>query len=326
MEQTAVSQFTKDMRFEGFLLVRSSEQRTAASGSRYLDLNLADKSGEINAKVWDGAATAPQTGTAIKIRGVVLEYNGRLQLRVDKMRPVEPQDDMDISLLTPCAPEPPEDMHRVLQGVIDSMGREPLRRLLTEALNMAGEELTFYPAAQRLHHAERSGLLHHTTSMLRTADAILGCYPFLDADLLRAGVILHDLAKIAEMDSDNFGNVSDYTADGLLVGHLVRGVAQLREAANRVKVDGELVLLLEHMIISHHGEPEYGSPRRPMFPEAEALHWIDVLDARMNEMQGILDRTPEGSFSEKIWSLDRRLYHPRYESLDAQKAGDELPI
>ncbi len=325
MEQTAISQFTKDLRFEGFLLVRSAEQRTATSGSRYLDMNLADKSGEINAKVWDGTAAAPQTGSAIKIRGLVLEYNGRLQLRVDKMRPVEPQDEMDVSLLTPCAPEPPEEMRLALQNVIDGMTREPLKALLKEALRLAGEEeLAYFPAAQRLHHAERSGLLHHTTSMLKTADAILNCYPFLDADLLRAGVILHDLAKIAEMNSDSFGNVSDYTADGLLVGHLVRGVAQLREAASRVQIDGELVLLLEHMIISHHGEPEYGSPRRPMFPEAEALHWIDVLDARMNEMRGIMDRTPEGSFSEKIWSLDRRLYHPRYDSLIGQKADGEI--
>jgi 3'-5' exoribonuclease len=323
MEQTAVSQFVKDMRFDGFLLVRSAEQRTATSGSRYLDMNLADKTGEINAKVWDSAATAPQTGMALKVRGLVLEYNGRLQLRVDKMRPVEPQDEMDVSLLTPCAPEPPEEMRLTLQKVIDNMTREPLKVLLAEALRMAGEELNYFPAAQRLHHAERSGLLHHTTSMLKTADAVLACYPFLDADLLRAGVILHDLAKIEEMDSDSFGNVSDYTEDGLLVGHLVRGVAQLREAAAKVQIDGELVLLLEHMIISHHGEPEYGSPRRPMFPEAEALHWIDVLDARMNEMQGIMDRIPEGSFSEKIWSLDRRMYHPRYGSLNIKKAEEE---
>lgn len=315
MEQMSVSQFAKDVRFEGFLLVRSAEQRTAASGSRYLDMNLADKTGEINAKVWDGAVNPPKTGIAVKVRGLVLEYNGRLQLRVDKIRPVEQSDQMDVSLLTPCAPEPPEEMRCSIQAVIDGMVREPLKALLNEILQTAGEELSYFPAAQRLHHAERSGLLHHTTSMLKTADAILGCYPSLDGDLLRAGVILHDLGKISEMDSDSFGNVSDYTADGLLVGHLVRGVAQLREAAKKVGTPEELVLLLEHMILSHHGEAEYGSPRKPMFPEAEALHWIDVLDARMNEMQGILDRTPEGAFSEKIWSLDRRLYHPRYASL-----------
>lgn len=322
MEQLPVNGFSKDIKFEGYLLVRSSEQRAAASGSRYLDMNLADKTGEINAKLWDGAFAPPKVGSVIKVRGSVLEYNGRLQLRVDKLRAALPEDDVDVALLTPCAPEPPDDMLKVLHGVIDGMAREDLKKILREVLRISGPELLYYPAAQRLHHAERSGLLHHTTGMLRTADAILSCYPFLDGDLLRAGVILHDLCKISEMDSDEYGNVSDYTADGLLIGHLVRGVAQLHHAAAQVNVSGELVLLLEHMILSHHGEAEYGSPRKPMFPEAEALHWIDLMDARMNEMQGILERTPEGAFSEKIWSLDRRLYHPRYNQLDGEPAQE----
>ena len=128
------------------------------------------------------------------------------------------------------------------------------------------------------------------------------------------GMCLHE-GKIAEMKSDEMGNVTDYTRDGLLIGHLVRGVATLAQAAKNVGVEGEMVVLLEHMIISHHGEAEYGSPRMPMFPEAEVLHWIDTLDARMNEMEGIMARVPAGAFSEKIWSLDRRLYHPHYENL-----------
>ena len=151
--------------------------------------------------------------------------------------------------------------------------------------------------------------------MLNTAEHIIQAYPFLHGDLLRAGVILHDLSKISEMKSDKLGNVTDYTREGLLVGHLVRGVARLAEAARNVGVTGEIVVLLEHMIISHHGEAQYGSPRMPMFPEAEALHWIDLLDARMNEMQGVMERVPSGAFSEKIWSLDRRLYHPNYDDL-----------
>ena len=164
-----------------------------------------------------------------------------------------------------------------------------------------------------MHHAEKGGLLHHTTDMLQTAKHILKCYPFLNSDLLLAGVIIHDLAKTVEMESDELGNVSDYTRDGLLVGHLVRGVSMLDEAASAVGVRGEWLQLLEHMMISHHGIPDYGSPKYPMFPEAEVLHWIDLLDARMNEMKAIEDRTPPGAFSEKIQSLDgRRMYHPLY--------------
>ena len=317
MEQFSVSQLVKDVRFEGFLLVRSSDQRTGSNGGRYLDMNLTDRTGEINCKMWDGNVAPPPVGTVIKVRGLVQEYNGRLQLRIERLRASTPADQVDLSRLVPCAPEDPDTMRKEIENTIDRFQSEDLKKITREMLRLAGDRLEWFPAAQRLHHAERSGLLHHTTGMLRTAEHIIEAYPFLRGDLLRAGVILHDLSKISEMKSDELGNVTDYTRDGLLIGHLVRGVARLAEAAKNVGVDGELVVLLEHMIISHHGEAEYGSPRMPMFPEAEVLHWIDLLDARMNEMQGIMDRVPAGAFSEKIWSLDRRLYHPLYEGLDA---------
>lgn len=315
MEQMTVSQLVKDLRFEGFLLVRSSDQRTGSNGSRYLDMNLTDRTGEINCKVWDGNVAPPPAGTVIKVRGLVQEYNGRLQLRVERLRQPTAEDDIDLSKLVPCAPESPEKMRSEIDETIDRFKSEDLQKLVREMLRLAGDKLEWFPAAQRLHHAERSGLLHHTTGMLRTAEHIIEAYPWLNGDLLRAGVILHDLSKIAEMKSDEMGNVTDYTRDGLLIGHLVRGVATLAQAAKNVGVEGEIVVLLEHMIISHHGEAEFGSPRKPMFPEAEVLHWIDLLDARMNEMQGVMERTPAGAFSEKIWSLDRRLYHPQYENL-----------
>ena len=315
MEQLTVAQLMKDLRFEGFLLVRSSDQRTGSNGSRYLDMNLTDRTGEINCKVWDGNVAPPPAGTVIKVRGLVQEYNGRLQLRVERLRASTPEDQVDLSLLVPCAPEAPDKMRSEIEDTIDRFKSEDLRKIVREMIRLAGDKLEWFPAAQRLHHAERSGLLQHTTGMLRTAEHIIEAYPWLNGDLLRAGVILHDLSKIAEMKSDELGNVTDYTRDGLLIGHLVRGVATLAQAAKNVGVEGEMVVLLEHMIISHHGEAEFGSPRKPMFPEAEVLHWIDLLDARMNEMQGIMDRTPAGAFSEKIWSLDRRLYHPQYENL-----------
>ena len=315
MEELTVSQLVRDMRFEGFLLVRSSDQRTGSNGSRYLDMNLTDRTGEINCKMWDGTVAPPPQGSVIKVRGLVQEYNGRLQLRIERMRAAVPADNVDLSKLVPCAPEKPEDMLREINETIDRFESEQLRAVVREMLRLAGDNIVWFPAAQRLHHAERSGLLHHTVGMLRTAEHIISAYPFLHGDLLRAGVILHDLSKITEMKSDELGNVTDYTRDGLLIGHLVRGVSRLAEAAKNVGVTGEMVVLLEHMIISHHGEAEYGSPRMPMFPEAEVLHWIDLLDARMNEMQGIMERVPAGAFSEKIWSLDRRVYHPNYDDM-----------
>ncbi len=325
MNQQAVAAFKKDDKFEGFLLARAAEQRQSANGSRYLDMTLCDKTGDVNAKMWDGTVEPPKGGAVVKVRATVQEYNGRLQLRVEKMRPTQPGDEMDVSLLMPCAPEKPEIMLKRINDVIDQMKTPELQKILRELLSAAGDKLSYYPAAQRLHHAERSGLLHHMTSMLSAAEALLTVYDFLDADLLKAGVIAHDLSKISEMISDEAGNVSDYSEEGLLLGHLVRGVAEVQAAAQRAGVSGEYVLLMEHMVISHHGTPEFGSPRAPMFPEAEALHMLDDFDAKMNEMEGVIRRTPVGAFSEKIWSLDRRLYHPRYLSEQAAEADAPQP-
>ena len=311
-----VCDLVKDQRFEGFLLVRSADQRTGGNGAKYLDLNLADRTGEINAKVWDGNAQPPAPGSVVKVRGGTLEYNGRLQLRVERIRPMAPSDDVDISLLAPCAPETPDAMMAQIQQVIDEFQSEPIRQITREMLRRFDEKLQYYPAAQRIHHAERSGLLHHTTGMLKTAQVIWDVYPWLNSDLLYAGVILHDLCKTEEMDSDQMGVVRDYSKEGLLLGHLVLGVTRIQEVANDLGISGEPVLLLQHMMLSHHGEAEFGSPRKPMFPEAEVLHWVDLLDARMNEMQTAISKLKPGVFSEKIWSLDRRLYHAQYDALE----------
>lgn len=314
LNQQKVSDFNKDDRFEGFLLVRSAEKRTGSTGNPYLDLTISDNSGDINAKVWNTTQEPPQVGTVIKLRGVVTEFNGRLQFRVEKFRDAVPSDEVDLSLLVASAPEKPEVMLKTVHDVLENMTNDTLKKVVRWMLDDIQDKLLYYPAAQRLHHAERSGLLHHITSMLKVADALIGCYPTLDGDLLKAGVIVHDLGKVFEMDSDEYGNVRDYTRDGLLLGHLVRGVSRVRKAAEETGVpqEDEYLLLLEHMILSHHGIAEYGSTRPPMFPEAEMLHFIDVMDARMNEMGSILARIPEGVFSEKIWSLDRRIYHPMY--------------
>ena len=325
-QQLTVSAMVKDTRFEGFLLVRSADQRTSSNGGRYLDMMLSDKTGDVNAKVWDPNAQPPESGSVIKVRASLLEYNGRLQMKVEKLRAALPEDNVDLSLLVSCAPRTAEEMLEEINAVIDAMETPDLQKICREMLALTGDALSYYPAAQRMHHAERSGLLHHTTSMLRTAKGILPNYPFLNADLLNAGIIVHDLSKVAEMQSDEKGNVNDYTASGLLLGHLVHGVMQISEAARRCGVDSEYVLLLEHMVISHHERPEYGSPRAPMFAEAQMLHMIDDMDAKMNEMEGILRRTAPGVFSEKIFSLDRRMYHPRVtEPAEAEPEKKEDP-
>ena len=297
--------------FDGYLLVRASAQRTSSNGGKYLDMTLCDISCEVNAKMWDGTMPAPPVAKPVRLRGMMLEYNGRPQLRVDKMRAVTEADDVDMGALAPCAPEPAGDMLDYILNRVDAFTDHELKALVLKRLEECGDKLTYYPAASRLHHAERSGLLHHTSTMLKAAAAICEIYPTLDAQLLAAGVILHDLCKLTEMDADEIGLVSDYTAEGMLIGHLVQGVAELSRCGRELNVRPELLMMLEHMVLSHHDLPEYGSPKPPMFPEAEVLHVLDLLDARIFEMNRELQNAQPGGFTERIWSLDRKLYRRR---------------
>lgn len=309
--QTQLIHLVKNQMFEGYLLVKAGEQRTSSNGSKFLDMTLADISGEVNAKMWDGNTAAPKIGQVIKVRAMMLEYNGRPQLRVDKLRPIGERDEVDMSLLVPCAPYPPEEMLSLLTERVDRIQNEGLREVVRRRLQMAGDAILYFPAAQKLHHAEKGGLLHHTSTMLRLAGAVCEIYPTLDSDLLAAGVILHDLCKMSEMHSDEMGVVTDYTVQGMLLGHLVQGVSEIQAICDEVGVDEELKLMLSHMILSHHDLPEYGSPKPPMFPEAEILHEIDLMDARMYEMNYALRGAQPGGFTERIWSLERKLYRRR---------------
>ena len=304
--QPQLATMIKGQVFDGYLMVRASAQRTSSNGGKYLDMTLCDISGDVNAKMWDGNTPPPPAVSVIRARGMMLEYNGHPQLRVDKLRLATEADDFDMNALTPCAPLPPEDMLNYIKERVDAFEDDELKALVLRRLEECGDRLSYYPAASKLHHAERSGLLHHTSTMLRAAEAICRIYPTLDGELLAAGVILHDLCKITEMKADAIGLVSDYTAEGMLIGHLVQGVSELARCGRELNVRGELLMMLEHMIVSHHDLPEYGSPKPPMFPEAEVLHTLDTLDARLYQMYEALGRANDGGFSEKVWGLDNR--------------------
>lgn len=306
--QPKLNEMIKGQVFDGYLLVRSSTQRTSQNGSKYLDMTLCDISGEVNAKMWDSTALPPAPAKPLRLRGMMQEYNGRAQLRVDKIREVAENDDIDMGALTPTAPEPADDMLSAIKTRAESIADEQLRGIVEKRIEECGEKLLYYPAATKLHHAEQGGLLHHTGTMLRAADAISDIYPTLDRDLLCAGVILHDLCKLTEISSDELGLATDYTREGMLIGHLVQGVAELNRVGRELHAREELIVMLEHMILSHHDLPEYGSPKPPMFPEAEVLHALDLMDARIFEMNRELAAVSPGCFTERIWSLDRKLY------------------
>ncbi|NMD38152.1 MAG: CMP-binding protein, partial [Christensenellaceae bacterium] len=249
MNQLQVIDWIDGTKFEGYLLVRTSEQRITQAGLNFLNLTLADKSAEINAKVWDVNATPPEVATIIKVRGVVISYNGRLQFKVDKFRTTNSNDNIDMSYFAPSAPRPSEEMINDINKTIKSFKSVTLKDIVFELVNNNLDKLLFYPAAQRIHHAEIGGLLHHITDMLKLANAIEPVYEYLDWDLVKAGIIIHDLSKLDELDSNNLGIVKDYTKDGLLIGHLVMGVSQIELAAKKLNTPKELTLLLQHMMI-----------------------------------------------------------------------------
>ena len=316
MNPMLLSDIKRDDRFEGFLIVRTAEQRASSNGKNYLDMTLADRSGSINAKMWDGTVQPPVAGSIVKVRATGNEFNGRMQLRVEKIRAAEKKDEVDMSSLIPCAPYDPKAMLAEVIRTADHIADKDLRLIVCALLDRAGDKLLTFPAAKQMHHAERSGLLHHMTTMLKSARAILTVYPQLNESLLLAGVIVHDLAKIDEMEADTLGLVTEYSIDGKLLGHIVRGVVNIQTAAEKTGASLKKAMLLQHMILSHHGIPEYGSPMAPKFPEAEVLHTIDTLDARLYEMDEALGRAIPGGFSEKVWGLDnRQLYRIPEEDL-----------
>lgn len=156
------------------------------------------------------------------------------------------------------------------------------------------------------------GLLYHTLRMLLSGEKLGEVYNFLNMDYVYAGVILHDICKILEMDSDQYGVVSDYTMEGKLLGHIIQGIKEIEIEGEKIGIDREKSVVLQHMVLSHHYEPEFGSPKKPMTPEAELLHFLDIIDARMFDFEHALEGIEPGGFTDKIWLLDNRnLYKTR---------------
>ena len=324
MAKDSIATVRKDEKFEGWLLVRAAEQRSASNGKLYLDMTLGDRTGVINAKMWDGTVTPPAAGSIVQVRGTGNEFLGRMQLRVERLHLAAPEEVPDMGDLVPCAPLPAGGMLDEIRQTVDAMADTDLALLVSTLLDRAGERLLTFPAAKQMHHAQRSGLLYHVLTMLRAAKALLPVYPYLNADLLYAGVIVHDLAKLRELDADTMGVVQDYTVDGKLLGHLVRGVVDIEEAGAACGASAATILLLQHMVLSHHGKAEYGSPVPPRFPEAEVLHTLDTLDSRLFEMQEALQRTLEGGFSEKVWAMEnRQLYRVPGSNVGLEEDAEE---
>ena len=290
-------------------LVHSKEIRQKRTGEPYLSLLLADRSGEIDAKMWDNVPQVMDTfdrDDFLKVKGLMQLYNGRSQLTIHQLRKVA-DSEVDFRDFFPASQRDPEVMWAELRSTVASIGNRHMRNLLDAFLDdpEIARRYIVAPAAKSIHHAFRSGLLEHVLSLCGLAKTVAKHYPVVDLDLLLAGCVLHDIGKIYELTYER--GVS-YSAEGQLLGHISIAVRMMSEKLRAFPdFPVELRNLLEHMIVSHHGRLEFGSPKVPIFQEALLLHYLDDMDSKMEAMRVLLDKDPlaEGFFTGYSSSLER---------------------
>lgn len=315
MKDIYIANIKTEQEITDFFMIKTIAVKLGANKKQYLDLLLCDKSGEITGKKWDvsdeelPSLNKISEGDIVKIRAVVTEWNGLKQFRVMRIRQKATNDELDMADYIKAAPEKPEDMYTYILGVAEGLQDDDLKKLCVATLTDNREKLMYYPAAQKNHHAQLAGLLYHIKRMLLNGEQMCRVYKNLNRDLVLAGVILHDIEKLNEIESNELGVSTGYSFEGQMLGHIIQGIKVLEKRTAELNFPREKAIMLEHMILSHHYEPEFGSPKKPLFPEAEILHYLDMIDARMFDMEDALDKTEPGEFSDRVWTLDnRKLY------------------
>jgi 3'-5' exoribonuclease len=327
MKSPFVSDLQPDQIITGTFLVQNKDVRQKKSGDLYLSLTLADRTGDLDAKMWDNAAEAIETFAQddfVRVKGLMQVFQNRPQLTLHKIQPVA-EADVDVADFFPASKRDRDEMFRELQSYISGMGNPHLKALLDAIFADAETAKAFRtaPAAKAIHHAWIGGLLEHVLSLCTLAKFTAAHYTDIDFDLLLSGVILHDIGKISEL---KYARSFSYSTEGQLLGHILIGLRMVEEKIRQVPgFPDKLRDLLLHLIASHHGELEYGSPKVPLFPEAMLLHHLDNLDSKMECMRGLLerDRQIEGVWTGYSNALDRTVLKKNkfLEEKDAPVAG-----
>ena len=285
-----INEFKTDQEVRMFFLLDNVVRGIATSGKPYLTLYLKDKTGSIDGKIWEVKEEDTENlkaGIMVFIEGTVLDYRGKLQLKIKNYRLANDNDSIDIQDYIQTAPLSKEIMISELNDFLKEISNQKLKAVTIELLNKYKKQFVSYPAAKSMHHDFYSGLIYHTITMLKIAKALLKIYPSLNKDLLYSGIILHDLGKTIEL-SGPIG--TSYT------------------------LEGEEIILLRHIILAHHGKYEFGSPKLPMVKEAEIINFIDNIDARMMMFDKNLSNVEPGTFSDKLFGLEgRHFYVPTFD-------------
>ena len=299
-------------------VVASKQIKPKKTGELYLWLTLADKTGHLEARMWDNVADclyAFEQNDFIKVKGLINKYNGKFQLTIHKLRKME-EGEVDFADYLPKTSRDIDELWRTLGGFVATF-QNPHLKALIEAFMADPEISTAYkaaPAAKTLHHAFIGGLLDHVVSLFTSCDLVCRNYPQIDRDLLLTGAFLHDIGKIHEL---SYQRAFGYTTRGQLLGHMIIELEMLQAKIAEVNrklptpFPDELKTLVEHLIISHHGQYDFGSPKLPMFPEALMLHYMDDLDSKMEAMRAHFEREAESEWTSYNGSLARPLLNTK---------------
>lgn len=306
--------FEEGRAFSSAFLLLSLQQRTTRTNKPYLSMTVGDKTGQLEARAWDPKdsriARNLKSGDTVILRGSISRFDEKPQIKVDEIRPATAAE-ADRADLMPATAADPEELWLELQRIALSLQNPYLRQLILKLLDDStiGAAYKQAPAAKQLHHAWLGGLLEHVVSLLHLAERILPQYPILDRDLVLTGVILHDIGKTREL---SWESGFEYTTDGILLGHIQIGAALAEKTMDAIpNFPPRLKTLVLHLILSHHGKLEFGSPKLPMIPEAIALNFLDDFDAKMQVIATEFVRASQqgkgpSDFTDKVWALEQR--------------------
>ncbi|MFC4808815.1 3'-5' exoribonuclease YhaM family protein [Paenibacillus sp. GCM10023250] len=294
-----IKDFKDGDEFVGYYLIKEIEAKQTNSSipKDFLDIVLADSSGNISAKYWEASKLDIETFfpmCLVKVQGVVQVYREKLQVKVIRIRKTTKQDGVSVTDFIRAAPVGADELIPIIENAINSLNHNDIKSIVSFCFEKVKDTLHSAPAAKSHHHAYYGGLAYHIVRMLELGEFISQQRPFLNSDLIKAGIILHDIAKPVEMISE-YGMVVDYSNQGKLIGHISMATNWITEAAIKLGLDLEsnAIMALQHLILSHHNLGEWGSPVQPQLPEAVALHYIDAMDAKLQMVEDMLQTTAD---------------------------------
>ena len=304
-----INEFEEHMKLQQPLLAKDVKNGTTSKGSPYLSLILQDNTGTIDGKYWDvkeNEQALVQAGKILKFNFEVLLYKDKLQLRMNHVEEIS-EDEYNLEDFVISSDHSEVERRSLTQSLIDSIQNDVYRKLVIGMLSYVGDKFFTFPAASKIHHGWKGGLSDHSLSMATLADELCKHYPQLDRDLLVSAALIHDVGKTAELSGPV---TTEYTLEGKLEGHISLANAWLSEVSEKLGVqEREETVLMHHMILSHHGKMEYGSPVAPMIIEAEALYLIDNMDARLTSLKMALDAIKPGTWTSRMFQFENRQFY-----------------